>query len=274
MTIADQITKLKQDFDEVKQAGYNEGFEAGKSEGGDTNAAYRQGVAYGKQAEYDAFWDGYQNQGLSSLRKYQFYNWNADVFRPKYNLVANTNADVSYAFHGMTSEKSYEAGDIMGRFDFAALLEELGITLNTGNAFNVSYCFANSSITHLPKIDLSKATSTTAMCANCPVVTIDELVCSEKTKFGSSMISTGTLVNLTITGIIAQSGLTLSNCTKLTRTSIESVISALSPNTSGLSVTLSLTAVKNAFGEDAQTEGSAWDLYKQENCPNWTIALK
>ena len=78
MTIAEQVTQLKQDFDEVYDAGYAKG----QAEGGDTEEAYQQGVTDGKQAYWDIIWDGIQLGGEREdySRAFSKY-WNADNFK-------------------------------------------------------------------------------------------------------------------------------------------------------------------------------------------------
>lgn len=56
--------------------------------GGDTEAAYQQGVADGKQAEYDFFWDKFQDYGNRTVYSYAFCyeNFSDTTFIPKYPL--------------------------------------------------------------------------------------------------------------------------------------------------------------------------------------------
>ena len=58
--------------------------------GGDTDAVYEQGVADGKQAEYDRFWDEYQDSGNRTNYEYAFagLGWNEKTFFPKYNVFS------------------------------------------------------------------------------------------------------------------------------------------------------------------------------------------
>lgn len=45
------------------------------------------GIAQGKQAEYDRFWDAYQQNGNRNNYSYAFYGWNKSLFNPKYDFV-------------------------------------------------------------------------------------------------------------------------------------------------------------------------------------------
>ncbi len=105
--------------------------------------------------------------------------------------------------------------------------------------------FSQSNIKRIPKLIFSGATNVGNMFLNC--TKLEELYCE---------------------GELTINGLDLSACTKLNKASIESVIGVLSDTTSGLSVTLSKTAVLNAFGslDDEWTTVAGSKL-------NWTINL-
>lgn len=272
MTIAEQVTQLKTDFDQVKQAGYDAGYAAGQSAGGNTEEAYNRG----RNDEWDAFWDGFQCNGDFRITSYLYYNFNMDVFKPKYDLVvSSTNKIISYAFAYTMSYSALKEDGWRGRFDFAKILKDQGKTLDISTATDVSYLFWYSDATHLPSLNLSKATNVRSMFAASAVEIIDEIVFSTTTAVSSMFTSATALVTISkVSGTIGKTGMSLKQSTKLSKESIQNIIGALSKTTSGLTITFSMTAVKNAFGQDAEETGSAWDLYKQENCPNWTVALE
>ena len=84
------------------------------------------------------------------------------------------------------------------------------------------------------------------------------------------------LQNLTIEGIIGQNGFNVQWSTKLSKASITSIINALSETTSGLTVTLSKTAVNNAFETSAgAADGSTSEEWTtlEGTKTNWTISL-
>jgi hypothetical protein len=214
---------------------YNAGFEAGQNSGGgggDTEAAYNEGFADGKQAEYDAFWDEFQkdpnypdgNRGHYSYA-FAYGGWNDKNYNPKYPIEYSSANGISNMFTWNTKVK-----------DTKVPIKFYG---NGGNAF------ANSSIKRIPKLIFSGATNVSNMFLGC--TKLEELYCE---------------------GELTINGLDLSACTKLNKASIESVIGVLSDTTSGLSVTLSKTAVLNAFGslDDEWTTVAGSKL-------NWTINL-
>ena len=52
----------------------------------------------GKKAEYDAFWDGFQDKGTRTQYPYAFYVWGADYFKPKYPIIFGTNVSSQDTF--------------------------------------------------------------------------------------------------------------------------------------------------------------------------------
>jgi hypothetical protein len=100
--------------------------------------------------------------------------------------------------------------------------------------------------------------------------TIEVLRCIAETTYHNTVFfNCNALENLTIEGVIGQNGFDVRYSTKLSKASITSVINALSATTSGLTVTLSKTAVERAFGSTTSTEWSALVATKS----NWNISL-
>ena len=54
----------------------------------------------GKQAEYDRFWDSYQENGNKRFYGYAFAYWNDEVFKPKYTIMTDVNANRSNFMFG------------------------------------------------------------------------------------------------------------------------------------------------------------------------------
>jgi len=81
MTITEKIARAKTDYDEVYEAGYAKGQAEG---GGD----YAQGFEAGKQAEYDRFWDNYQQNGerTNYFGAFSGSAWSKETFKPKYTI--------------------------------------------------------------------------------------------------------------------------------------------------------------------------------------------
>ena len=85
----------------------------------------------GKRAEYDAFWDSYQDFGnqKSYIRAFGGDCWTEDTFKPKYDIRAEA-ANGAFAYFGYKYKGS-----------FKALLERQGITLTFPNCNNISSLF-------------------------------------------------------------------------------------------------------------------------------------
>ena len=79
---------------DVYQAGYNAG--AGTGGGGNYdegyNAGLAEGIEQGRQAEYDRFWNAYQNNGAAMDYTYAFSGaiWDDDCYNPKYPIKATS----------------------------------------------------------------------------------------------------------------------------------------------------------------------------------------
>jgi hypothetical protein len=240
MSIADKLTRAKQDIDDVYEAG--------------------------KKSEYDLFWDAHQNYGNRTAYSNFAYSpgWNDETFKPKYDIRPT--------------------GSCNGLFrdcriiDLEGTLQKCGVVLDTSKATSLNSSFYNTTTQIFPTIDLTSINSATGtnFSFTSAVRTIRKIVCSESTPWhydGFRMAVN--LVNLIFEGVIGQSGLYLGKSTKLSKESITSVINALSTSTDGLSVTLSKTAVNNAFGinvDDANTypEGSEYYTLRHSK-GNWTI---
>ena len=251
-----------------KAEGYENGYEEGRTEG------YGAGVTDGKQAEYDAFWDKFQDNGKRQNYRACFGGdpWTADVLNPKYDVNAIT---ATYMFY-----TNPMGGDLVEHF------EKIGkkLIFDGAKGRNLNNTFDSSKFTRVGKIHATGASwyGTFKGCAN--LVTIDEAgnpAENGNAQFQSDTFSGCTaLENITIVGDIVNST-SFSTSTKLTRASIESIVNHLSDDVSGKTLTLSKTAVDNAFrGISAgdftvEVEGSSsldWSTLTQSKY-KWTFAL-
>ncbi len=254
MTIADKLIRAKEDFDRVYEAGY----EKGSAEGG--GGYYDQGYADGKQAEHDAFWGAYQKNGNRTNYAYAFAGtggWNDDNFKPKYTIKAE----------GASWTALYYAFYQANISDIKAILEERGLTIDTKNAKGLGASFEGCTTTNIPTLDVTNCTDfgrTFYGASKLETVVLENL--SGSATFTNTFTNCSNLVNLSVSGIIGKNGLNLQWSTKLSRDSIVSVVNALSPTTTGLTVTLSKTAVESAFND------AEWDALESTKT-NWTITL-
>ena len=182
------------------------------------NISY-DGFDEGKQAEYDRFWDAYQNNGAEVVdgRAFVGKGWNDNTFYPKYDIVCTANrADFLFQLSQITNIK--------------ARLEECGVLLDTSKATNLYQAFMYCKTAELPEINVSKATSLYQTFASCPYLTkIDKLILSSDgtaPDMTTAFASASALVDIVFEGVIAKS-ITMSNCSKLSVESAKSVISHL-----------------------------------------------
>lgn len=254
MTIAEKMVVIAENEQRVYDAGYAAGQEAGGG-GGDTEAAYNEGFTDGKKSEYDRFWDTFQQKGNAINYGYAFgYDtWTDELFKPKYDIIIKAHyGGGMFAFSKIT--------------DLKDKMEAQGVKLDLSEATAVDYLFRHSEITHIPELDLRKATSMLyAFGDYAKSVTIDKLIVSETTNFSSTTFNTANwLQNITFEGTI---GVSINfQWSPLTRQSIESVMAALSENTHDLTATFQKTAVEAAFTTQEWNDLTATRT-------NWNIAL-
>lgn len=243
MAISDKLTQIANNVPLVYDAGYQKG----KAEGGG-------------DSWYDTFWDGYQDNGNRNNYRQAFMQsgWNDTTFKPKYNLVCND---------------CYQMFSNSRITDLEQLLIENGVTIDTSNSQYFTQLIQSSTITHLPKIDLSNAVNTSYAFAVGTIKVIRELVVSETTPFSNTFASM--IEHMIVTGTIGQNGFFLS-APNLSRESIVSIVNALSSTTTNLSITLSLTAVNKAFetsaGANDGSTSAEW-IALDNSKSNWTISL-
>ena len=199
----------------------------------------------GKKAEYNAFWDAYQQNGARVNYSSAFgAPWTTETFRPKYSMRPIT---ALMMFR--------ECG---ARVDLVEHLAALGVTLDFSRATNLQYLFQNSVFTRVGVIDMSGCTTSQpgyALFAYCATLkTIDRIVL--KTGSGGEFSADAfnncsSLENLTLEGNLTRD-VYLNWSTKLSRNSIENVINCakggVMDSGGAPSITLSQTAVLAAYG--------------------------
>jgi hypothetical protein len=249
--IADKIrTKTRKtdglDLDEMAQ-GVDEVFEAGK------------------KAEYDAFWDEFQDKGAAVYCTSRFAGngWTDNTFKPKYNINPTNVTDM------------FREARIV---DLKQCLSDCGVTLDLSKAHTVTnMCSYATTMETFPKVDFSSAKQATNCFYQCSKLkVIDELVSHENLVFDRTFYNCSALIKLLISGVIAKNGFNVQWATKLDKESITSIVNALSSTASGLSVTLSKAAVNTAFETSAgAANGSTsteWTTLAGTKT-NWTINL-
>lgn len=233
----------------------------------EVGAVYEAGEQAGRQAEYDAFWDTFQQNGNRNYYRYAFgtSGWTGDNFYPKYDIILKT----SYATYAFFNSSQLT-------IDLVERMNDLGIKFVFDNFTNAAEIFCNSGITHLGELDFSAVTTGYgAFFGAANLTTIDKLIVSEATDFDSVFYACRALENLIIDGTIGQNEFNVRH-SPLNKASLTSIINALSDTTTDLTVTLSLTAVNNAFEtSEGAADGSTSEewLALVETKSNWTISL-
>lgn len=138
------------------------------------------------------------------------------------------------------------------------------ITIPANTALSYLYAY-NTSVTDT-KVTITAPYTTVYMfywMANCH--TIRKLVVTEQTTFSDAFYYCNKLQNIVIEGVIANN-IDLQWSTVLSKASIQSIVGALSTTASGKTLTLSKTAVNNAFTT------AEWTALANTRS-NWTISL-
>lgn len=259
MSIAEQILRAKADYDEV----YASGYEKGKAEGGDTEAAYNEGVEAGKQAERDRFWDTYQDYGNRAEYGYAFggIGWvKTDLLPPKYPIILNNFIVGNY---GIFRDFNKSATT---RYD----MTEICRLLDCSNAVRLNGMFSNSCVENVT-IDMSNCQVANDMFScNMGGGDIDKiyLKVTEKLTSASSMFaSCNKLETIRFTeDSVINVALSFAQSSKLTDESVDSIVNALKDLTGATSKTLTVHATVYdrmvELGKDALVTAKNWILAK------------
>lgn len=224
----------------------------------------------GKKAEYDRFWDAFQDNGARTRYENAFYAVTrvAELFYPKYDIRP---IYCSQMFRG-TNGAAY--GLPKYPLDFSQRLKDCGVVFDTSQAKDLNWLFGYACVTSLPIIsfeglsdefDVTYVThGTFGYCWD--LKTIEKVIPSATIDFQSNtFIECWALENITFDSI-GVNGLNLSWSTKITHDSLMSIINALkdySTDTSGTTwaVTLGETNLaKLTDTEKAIATQKGWTL--------------
>lgn len=250
MTKQEMLQEIKDNVPEVHEAGYS----TGKAEGG--AESYQTGFENGKQAQYDEFWDTYQNNGKRRDSKGMFMGigWNKDTLKPKYPITVLSE-------YMMFAHCGYD-GDLDDAFEKRGV--PLVFDLDSSGSSAHGYLFYNSLITAVGTVDISPLTNTShvsSMFNSASLVTIRNLIPPQCAM--SATCWNSELKNLGIGGDITKD-FNLSRCSKLTVKSLQSVIDHLADLTGATTQTLTFHNTVGSKLTDAQKQ--------QITAKNWTLA--
>lgn len=254
MSISEKLTQIAENEPKVYDAGYvkgytegeTKGFESGKSEGIEEGYVegkadgITEGIEQGKQAEYNAFWENFQNSGKRFSYHFAFcglfdssfkYGWNDEFYNPIYPLTLG-NSDIGQMVYGQQIFY-YNCGITDTKVDIIVNISELKSTFV--NAY---------SLKTIRKIKLMR----------------------DDVTFTNAFTNCSALENLTIEGVISKNGLNLQWSTKLSHDSLVSIINCLqdkSADTSGTEwvVTIGATNYAKLTTEDlANITTKGWNF--------------
>lgn len=182
----------------------------------------------GKKAEYDAFWDSFQENGTRTAYDHGFKGWDFDLFYPKYDLICTK---AMHLFYNVPVNANPETGKIED--GIATRLKKLGITLDVSAVTDVSSMFAYYKGIDVPYLDLSSATTANTVFSHASnIVTIEGIKISESVNLYNAFSRCDKLENITFEGVIANN-INFKDCTKLTLASLVNIIHHLKDFTGG-----------------------------------------
>ena len=220
----------------------------------------------GKRAEYDAFWDAFQENGARTDYQNAFcgVGWTNEVFKPKYPFGTITN--VYQMFRGS------HINDDLTKFN-----------IDVSNVVNADYLFYSSWFTKIGVFGVQSNRGMNTTFGSCTYLeTIEKIKSVAATVFDSTFDRCLALRNITFEGEIAND-ISFKDSTLLTKDSITNIINHLSDTASGKTLQLSKTAIDTAFGAysadcDGDGKHDAWignDIEEWieliDSKPNWDI---
>ena len=219
--------------------------------GGGESGGYDQGYADGKQAEYDRFWDIYQDNGNRTDHWCAFggKGWTNETFQPKYDIRPAT---ANYMFYGSKIT------------DLKKSLADWGVTLDFSQCTIFTHFMAVSEITTLGVVDTRSANSLASMFSQrCALVTIDKIILREDgSQTGPSFNALTALVDIRFEGKFGAS-VSFAMAQHLSVDSLQSIIDALKDMTGATAQTLTLHASAGAMLTEAQKVSIT--------AKNWTV---
>ena len=234
---------------------------AGEYVSGADSGAYDKGYADGKQAEYDAFWDSFQENGNRTTYSQAFGGFNDETFAPKYDIVIGPQNSGRYMFNYS------KITDLKGALEKCGVVLDLSQTTETH-----SLLYGMPENTRTPKIDFGHlgVNHYQIFAASPKLVEIEEYVVNENARFSQVFNGCTSLTTIKMSGIISNS-IDFSQSTKLSLESAISVITHLKDysgdTTNAYTKTLTFSsatiALLNAEGATSP-HGTTWLEYISE----------
>lgn len=125
MTVADRITRAKNDMDEV--------------------------YAAGKEAYESDWWDTFQKKGTRTGYRNGFTSFPAELFFPKYDIVSSAAVHEMFRTFPVSAGSNPESKSL----DLVARLQECGVKIDFSNATAENSAFYFAAVTTVPELDFS-----------------------------------------------------------------------------------------------------------------------
>lgn len=222
------------------------------AEGGDDR--YAEGVEDGKQAQYDAFWDAYQDSGNRTEYAYAFagFGWTDETFKPKYDIRPISSVDI------------FSACLIT---DLVKCLNDNGVVFDFSRNIGTSYLAQGSYyLKTLPVIDIRARDSINYFLFNCSnLKSVERVILKSDGTQQFNAYSFGTLPALEeirFDGTIGTNFL-IAGSPLLSTESVDSIINALKDLTGATAQTLTLHATVGGKMTDVQKAAIT--------AKNWTL---
>lgn len=229
----------------------------------DVNITMDYHQSYGAWLEWNKFWDDTQDFGKKTDYWGAFAGLSPAVFYPKYDIKPTDAAHMFRSFGARGADRS--------PMDLEERMRECGRVLDFSQTTGMAYFIYVSNIVRVGVINaINVGNFNYAFYAASALKIVDKFIISDSGNqtFVSAFQSANNLEQIFFEGVIGQD-ISFQWSTKLSKASIESIINALSSTSSGTTLTLSSTAVTNAFGSTTATEWT--DLIATKS--NWTISL-
>ena len=252
MSTADKLQTIYENVELV----YNAGLIAGREQGGNVEEAYNRGYAEGEENMNVLMMSAICAEKRTNY-SYAFfgYRWNDDLFKPtsviKPKLFNNglQNSNVEYGAY--TDYLDFSACESLNTAFMGSKIRELGV-IDARNVNQGQNGMANAfyNCAQLERIEEFYPSNLATNKAVFQITTFAECYALKHIVFKSE---------------ISQNGLNLKDSPLLDKESIESVINCLSAETTGLTVTLPLTAVDREFetsaGANDGSESAEWQNF-------------
>ena len=208
--------------------------------------AYEAGIAEGKKAEYDAFWDTFQQNGDRDNYYRCFYGegWTNENLKPKYDIVPDKKSNNTSSGTNMFTNMSKFYGSLKDVFD------RRGVKLDTSYIREPSGMFDGATnVTEVPHIDISSSrTNASALFYGTSITKVTVTLPDRDLKF-TNCFRASKLEEVEITGVLRGTDISFQWSPNLTHESLVHILNVLgdkSTDTSGTAWIITLGSTNKA----------------------------